>query len=198
MNWKHIQGVFFRYFHPLFRGSHFLADLFYWPFIDILLWGLTSLWIQKQQEAPGVPLMLMTALIFWHVTWRGSVDVSVNLLQEFWNRNLVNLFSTPLKVSEWGLGIILLCLFKLMITISFGAFVVYVLYSLNIFTIGWAFLPFAMNLLFLAGRLAFWQPVLSSIGVIRWKRLRGWLHLYLHLLAQYFIHLTFCHRGLRQ
>ena len=147
MNFKHIQGVFLRYFYPLFRGSHFLSDLFYWPLVDILLWGLTSIWIQKQQQVANIPLVLMTALIFWQITWRGSVDISVNLLQEFWNRNLVNLFSTPLKVSEWSLGILLLCLFKLLITISFGALAVYLLYSLNVFTIGWAFLPFAASLL---------------------------------------------------
>ena len=147
MNFRHIQGVFFRYFYILFRGSHFIADLFYWPFMDILLWGLTSIWIQRQNSLPNLPLVLMTGLIFWQITWRGSVDVATSLLQEFWNRNLVNLFSTPLRVSEWAIGILLMCLFKLTITITFGALVVYLLYALNVFTIGWAFLPFTLPLL---------------------------------------------------
>lgn len=164
MKLKRIQGVFFRYFNPLFRGSRFIADLFYWPFVDILLWGLTSLWIQKQQPVSNIPLILMTALIFWQITWRGSVDVSVNLLHEFWNRNLVNLFSTPLKISEWGLGIILLCLFKLVITIGFGALVVYLLYSLNVFTVGWTFLPFAVILLIFGWTVGF----LASSAIIYW------------------------------
>jgi len=122
------------------------------------------MWIQKQQSNANVPLILMTALIFWQVTWRGSVDVSVNLLQEFWNRNLVNLFSTPLKVSEWSLGIILLCLFKLTITISFGALIIYLLYSLNVFTIGWAFLPFAATLLIFGWTIGF----LAASAIIYW------------------------------
>jgi ABC-2 type transport system permease protein len=102
----------------------------------------------------------MTGLIFWQVAWRGSVDISVNLLQEFWNRNLVNLFSTPLKITEWTAGVVLLCLCKLLVTIGFGAVVVYFLYSLNVFTVGWAFLPFAAALLLFGWTLGF---IASSI-----------------------------------
>ena len=147
MSRSRILGVFFRYWRALFRGSHAVADLLYWPFVDILLWGLTSVWIQQQQNVPQLPLILMTGLIFWHIAWRGSIDIPSNLLLEFWNRNLVNLFSTPLKISEWGLGVILLCLVKLCITITYGALCVYILYALNVFTVGWAFLPFAASLL---------------------------------------------------
>ncbi len=164
MSFSRIQGVFFRYFRTLFRGSHFLSDLFYWPLVDILLWGLTSVWIQRQQNIPQLPLMLMTGLVFWQVTWRGSVDISVNLLQEFWNRNLVNLFSTPLKISEWSCGVLLICLFKLGITIAFGSLVVYLLYSLNVFSVGWAFLPFAASLVVFGWTLGF----LASSCVIYW------------------------------
>ncbi len=164
MNFCRIRGVFFRYFISMFRGSHFLADLFYWPLVDILLWGLTSVWIQRQQSVPQLPLIMMTALIFWQVTWRGSVDISVNLLQEFWNRNLVNLFASPLKISEWSCGVILICLFKLGITISFGSVVVYLLYSLNVFSIGWTFLPFAASLFIFGWTLGF----LASSGIIYW------------------------------
>jgi ABC-2 type transport system permease protein len=164
MSLSRIRAVFFRYFHALYKGSHVLADLFYWPLVDILLWGLTAAWLQTQQGASNLSLILMTALIFWQITWRGSVDVSLNLLQEFWSRNLVNLFSTPLKISEWSLGIILLCLCKLVITIAFGAGVVYLLYSLNVFCLGWLFLPFAASLLIFGWTIGF----LASCVIIYW------------------------------
>jgi ABC-2 type transport system permease protein len=164
MSFSRIKGVFFRYYYNLMKGVSQLSDLFYWPLVDILLWGLTSIWIQNQNNTPQLPLILMTGLIFWQVAWRGSVDISVNLLHEFWHRNLVNLFSTPLKISEWICGVILLCLCKLMITISFGALMVYVLYSLNVFTVGWAFLPFAALLLIFGWTLGF----LAAGVIIYW------------------------------
>lgn len=148
MSWQRILGIFFRYFYVMRKGLHHLADLFYFPTVDILLWGLTSIWIQSQNFAvPNMPLILLTGLIFWQICWRGSVDISVCLLQEFWQRNLVNLFSTPLKISEWIAGVLLLSVCKLFITIGFASFMIYILYTLNVFTVGWAFLPFAASLL---------------------------------------------------
>ncbi len=164
MSWQRILGVFFRYFYVLKKGLHQLSDLFYWPFVDILLWGLTSVWIQTYQVTDNLPLILLTGLIFWQVVWRGSVDISVSLLQEFWHRNLINLFSTPLKLSEWILGMLLLSSAKLVVTVSFGSLMVYLLYSLNIFTVGWAFLPFACSLIIFGWALSF----LSSSAIIYW------------------------------
>lgn len=161
MSFSRIKGVFFRYYYNLIKGFMQLSDLFYWPLVDILLWGLTSIWIQRQSQTPHLPLILMTGLIFWQVAWRGSIDISINLLQEFWTRNLVNMFSTPLKISEWICGVLLLSACKLTVTISFGTLMVYLLYSLNVFTVGWAFLPFAA-LLFIFG----WTIGFTTSGLI--------------------------------
>jgi ABC-2 type transport system permease protein len=138
------------------KGLLSLTDLFYWPLVDILLWGLASIWIQSQDnQLENLPLILMTALIFWQICWRGTVDIAINLLQELWHRNLVNFFSTPLKFSEWVAGTLILSLCKLVASLAFGALIVYVLYTLNVFTIGWAFLPFAISLLIFGWSLGF-------------------------------------------
>ena len=155
MNFSRVKGIYFRYLYGLIKGPLQLSDLFYWPLMDILLWGLTSIWISTQHVGANLPLILMTALVFWQIAWRGAIDISVSLLQEFWHRNLVNLFSTPLKISEWSAGVILLCLCKLCITVAFGSGVVYLLYSLNVFTIGWAFIPFGAMLLIFGWFLGF-------------------------------------------
>lgn len=147
MNLTRIYGVFLRYFYTSLKGPHQLTDLFYWPFVDILLWGLTSVWIKTQSNVSSLPLILITGLIFWQVAWRGSIDISINILQEIWHRNLVNMFSTPLKLSEWVTASILLCLCKLAISLSFASLMVYLLYSLNVYNIGWVFIPMAALLL---------------------------------------------------
>ncbi len=164
MSIHRILGIFLRYFYVLKKGLHQLSDLFYWPLVDILLWGLTSVWIQSYTPMGQLPLVLLTGLVFWQIAWRGSIDISVSLLMEFWHRNLVNLFSTPLKLSEWIAGILLLSLAKLLVTISFGALVVYLLYSLNVFSIGWMFLPFTASLIIFGWMLSF----ISSSAIIYW------------------------------
>jgi ABC-2 type transport system permease protein len=165
MNWSRIKGVFLRYYYTTLTGGVSLTDLFYWPFVDILLWGLTASWIQQQtQQVSNLPLLLITGLIFWQVTWRGAIDIAQHLLMEFWHRNLVNLFSTPLKISEWSMGVILLCLCKLCVSVCFGGLVVYLLYALNVFTVGWAFLPYAVTLLLFGWTVGF----LAASAIVYW------------------------------
>lgn len=157
-------AVFLRYFY-LFAKLDQIADLLYWPAIDIALWGLTTVWIQQgSQHVSNIALIVMTGLIFWQIVWRGNYEVSVNLLQEFWNRNLVNLFSTPLKLREWMVGVIMLSFTKIFITLAFGSILVYVLYALNVFTIGWAFLPFTALLMMSGWMIGF----LAAAVVIYW------------------------------
>ncbi|HEY5259488.1 MAG TPA: hypothetical protein VIJ46_02490, partial [Rhabdochlamydiaceae bacterium] len=146
MNWGRIWAVFLRYFYYFAKLDH-LADLFYWPAIDIFLWGMTSVWIQKQEGGVSdLALAILTGLIFWQIVWRANYEITVNLLQEFWNRNLVNLFSTPLKRSEWIAALFIIGIAKICISMLFGSLFVYLLYALNVFSVGWAFVPYAVSL----------------------------------------------------
>jgi ABC-2 type transport system permease protein len=147
INFGRVWAIALRYFYFFAKLDH-LADLFYWPALDIVLWGITSEWIQQGQTAtfPHIALAILTGLVFWQIVWRGNYEISVNLLQEFWNRNLVNLFSTPLKLSEWVIAVMIVGLLKILISLLFGAFLVYILYTLNVFSLGWAFLPFCFSL----------------------------------------------------
>ena len=146
MSWGRIWAVFLRYFYYFAKLDH-LADLFYWPAIDIFLWGMTSVWIQKQEGGVSdLALAILTGLIFWQIVWRANYEITVNLLQEFWNRNMVNLFSTPLKRSEWVSALFIIGIAKICISMLFGSLFVYLLYTLNVFSVGWAFVPYAVSL----------------------------------------------------
>jgi ABC-2 type transport system permease protein len=146
MSFGRIWAVFMRYFYFFAKLDH-LSDLLYLPALDIFLWGMTSVWIQSHEEAiPHIALGILTGLVFWQIIWRGNYEITLNLLQEFWNRNLVNLFSTPLKLGEWIAALMLIGIVKIFISLLFGALLVWLLYTLNIFTLGWTFLPFCISL----------------------------------------------------
>lgn len=148
MKWHRIQAVIIRHLYAYQRNLDRLTDSFYWPLMDIVIWGFTSVWIQKTQVGvPHIAMMLLTGLVFWQIVWRGNYEISVNLLEEFWNQNLVNLFSTPLTLSEWMAAVIILSIMKMFVTITVCVIAVYFLYATNIFVLGWYLLPFVVSLL---------------------------------------------------
>ena len=147
MNGGRIWAVFLRYFYAFWKFDT-LCDLFYWPALDIFLWGITSIWIQQSQGTlPNFAIAILTGLVFWQLIWRGNYEVTINLLLEFWNRNLVNLFSTPLRLSEWVISVMLVGIAKVFIHILFCALLVWVAYAMDIFDVGWAFIPYCVSLI---------------------------------------------------
>ena len=112
---------------------------------------MTSVWIQSTQtDVPNIALIILTGLVFWQIIWRGSYEITVNILQEFWSRNFVNLFSTPLKLGEWMCSVMMVGIGKIFITITFSSFLVWALFALNIYTVGFAIIPY-IGLLTLSG-----------------------------------------------
>jgi ABC-2 type transport system permease protein len=143
MSWQRIYAVFTRYLYPIKRLDP-LSDLIFWPFIDILLWGLTSNWLKTESLGSFGTLAasLLCCLLFWQIVWRTQYDISVNLLTEFWARNLSNLFSSPLKPIEWIAGVLLLGLTKAVIGAVFGISAVYLLYGVKFLELGVQVVPF--------------------------------------------------------
>jgi len=161
MSFGRIRAIFLRYFYYFAKFDH-LSELFYWPSIDIFLWGMMSMWVQSESGPKSdVALLILTGLVFWQVIWRGSYEITSNLLQEFLNRNLVNLFSSPLKLGEWMAATMMTSFTKILITLSFSSVLVWLLYSLNIFKVGLSIIPY-VALLTCSG---WWMGYLSA-GII--------------------------------
>lgn len=174
-----IWAVFLRYFYAFWKFDT-LCDLFYWPALDIFLWGITSVWIQQhEQGVPGLALAILTGLVFWQLIWRGNYEVTINLLLEFWNRNLVNLFSTPLRLSEWVVSVMLVGIAKILIHVAFAALIVFIAYALNIFDVGfWPFVAFCASLMLSGWFIGF---ISSAVIVYYGQRLQmlAWMTAYM-------------------
>lgn len=145
MNIARIKASYIRYAYNMLSFDH-ATELFFWPLLDIFIWGITFIWLQKMEDSVSIVTPLLTALVFWQVVWRSNYEVSVNVLKELWARNFVNLFSTPLKTSEWIASLMLLGLTKNFITIIFGAGAVALLYSVHILSLGFISIPYFISL----------------------------------------------------
>lgn len=163
MKLNHLYAFSLRHLYPLRRDFDLLSDMLYWPMIDTLLWGITSIWL-GQTGGSTVVSSILTSLILWNVIWRSQSEISRNLIDEIWNNNLVNLFSTPLTLSEWITGVLLLSIGKTVFTISALTLLIFFLYSVNILAIGWWLIPF-LACTMMTG---WWVGFISAGIVIRW------------------------------
>ena len=143
MKMHRIQGIILRHIY-LFRHSFDrITDVFYWPTLDLVLWGLTSAFFTKSlPNVPDLVLILLSGVMLWIITWRSQYEITVGLLEELWNKNLLNLFVAPLKFSEWIISLLILGLMKAVISFCFASVIAFVLYQTNIYTHGFYLLPY--------------------------------------------------------
>src|SRR5258708_4806726 len=110
MNFHRVWAVIIRHAYAFQRNLDRMSDSFYWPTMDIVIWGLTSAWIQSSQASiPHFVQVMLTAILFWQIVWRANYEISTNILEEFWNQNLVNLFLIPFSICEWIGGVLFFC-----------------------------------------------------------------------------------------
>lgn len=149
----------------LFRHSiNRVADAFYWPTIDLLLWGLTVTYVKTLSPNPSFIVLIISGILLWLVVWRGQYEISVNLLEDIWSRNLINMFVSPLKLSEWTVAVVLLGVIKAFFSLVFAALMAFLLYKVKIFFYGFYLIPFIL-LLFMTG---WWVGFLVAGFILRY------------------------------
>jgi ABC-2 type transport system permease protein len=156
MKFNRVYGMILRYFYYFKHSLDRMSDVFYWPTMDLLLWGLTSVYFKKQQSATAltglsssnqIVLMIISGILFWIIVWRGQYEITVNLLEELWSRNLINIFVSPLKFSEWIISVLVVGIIKAALSFSFAAVVALLLYKVKIFFYGFYLVPFTLLLI---------------------------------------------------
>src|SRR5581483_8640848 len=100
-----IWAIIQRHFIVISRSIDRMASVFYWPFINIILWGTTGVWLQQKVDAPHLAIILLTSLVLWQIVIRINAETARGVTEELLSHNIVNLFSTPLTFGEWLLGI---------------------------------------------------------------------------------------------
>src|SRR5690348_17859940 len=108
MRMKPVAGVLLRQFY-LYRGSPVRSlPLFAWVAIDIVMWGFITRYLNSMAGGRFnyVP-SLLGAVLMWDFFTRIMQGVSTAFLEDVWSRNFLNLFATPLTISEYILGLVI-------------------------------------------------------------------------------------------
>ena len=125
-------------------------DIFFWPVMDLLIWGFVTLYLQREVAAgPAAQFIvfLIGALISWDLHYRGQQAVSISLMEEIWTRNIVHMLIAPIRLWEWIAASFLYSLLKVTVITALLALLARWFYAFELVRIGWAFFPLAASLL---------------------------------------------------
>src|ERR1019366_2215164 len=93
----------------LFRGSPArILPLFGWVAIDVVLWGFITRYLNSFTSSGYnfVPALL-GAVLLWDFFTRLMQGVTMAFFEDVWSRNFLNVFATPLLISEYITGLVL-------------------------------------------------------------------------------------------
>ncbi len=159
---RRIGALLLRYLLLVRRDPSRVVDMFYWPLVDIVMWGLLTWFIAEMgADLPNAMAVFLGAAILWNVFFRAAQDVSVSFLDDLWARSLVTLFASELTFVEFGIAIMLVGAIKVVFALAAMAAMAWLLYAFDVFTLGWALLPFAANLILFG-----WTLGLVSLAII--------------------------------
>lgn len=138
-----IWAITLRHIGLLKSDYNFILGTLYWPLLDVLMWGYLGTWIQNSgQQFKNYEIVALLGLLLWQVIGRGCNVIVVTLAEEFWSRNVVNLFSLPVRITEWMCGITIFYGIMMALTTFFCMSFIYLLYDVSFWYILSAFLLF--------------------------------------------------------
>lgn len=120
-----------------------IVEMMYWPLVNILSWGFTSLYLtQKFVHVEVLSSSIIGAVVLMEFFMRPTMMSLTLFMEELWSRNLGHLFASPLKIGEYALGLVLvtltragIALIPLLLIANYG-------FGFSIVSLGWAALAF--------------------------------------------------------
>lgn len=145
-----VWAIMLRQFYLLRESPARVLPLFTWVAVDIVLWGFLARYLGQLSGGHDWVGSLLGAVLLWDFFGRIMHGVATAFLEDVWSRNFLNVFASPITVTEYVSGLVLtsvatslvgLLVMLLLATLGFG---------LNFLAYGLPLLP-CLLILFLFG-----------------------------------------------
>jgi ABC-2 type transport system permease protein len=161
-----ILALITRYLLLYTRNPVRVFELFFWPIVQLLLWGFVTVSIQQQTGGDFARYIsfLIGAIILWDALFRAQQGVAISFLEDVWTRNLLNIFAAPVRMTEYlaatfGVGILRVLVTGVVLTL-----IAFFVYSFNILHFDLTLVIWYLNLMLFGWALG----ILSITLVVRW------------------------------
>ena len=157
-----IKALIIRHLYLYKRSLLRLMDIFFWPILELMLWGFLSVYLQKMNMGKiNVVTVLLGAIIFWDLLSQSQRAISTSFLEDVWEKNFINVFVTPLKISEFLASTVVLGFIRIFMVAIVMSLIAFFLYQFSILYFGFHLILFGLNLLLFG-----WALGLFTTGII--------------------------------
>ncbi|HEY1942808.1 MAG TPA: ABC transporter permease [Roseiarcus sp.] len=157
-----------RYLYLLRSSWPRVAELVYWPAVQVMTWGFLQTYIRAQANASGVAGTmavaggtLVGALLLWDALFRAQLGFSMSFMEEMWSRNISNLLITPLRPIELAAALMTMSLVRLAVGLVPVSLLALWAFSFNLWGLGFVLVAFFVNLV-----LTSWAIGLAIAGLV--------------------------------
>jgi ABC-2 type transport system permease protein len=172
MKLRPIAAIALRQFYLMRSSPTRVLPMIAWVAVDIILWGFISRYLNTVTST-GINFIsnLLGAVLFWDFFTRVMQGVTMAFFEDVWSRNFINIFATPLLISEYLTGLVLTGIATSLVGLVVMLVLATWLFGLPFFSLGLLLLPFLL-VLFLFG---IGLGVLASAMVLRLGPASEWL-----------------------
>ncbi len=143
-----------------------------WVAVDIILWGFISRYLNIISARDiNFTAVLLGAVLFWDFFIRVMQGVTLTFFEDVWSRNFVNIFATPLLISEYLTGLVVSSIATSIVGLAVMLTLATAIFGLNFLSFGLLLVPYLL-VLFLFGIAL---GVLASAMVLRLGPASEWL-----------------------
>src|ERR1700733_1846559 len=147
MDLRVIKALLLKYMFVCSRNGFRAMDVFFWPLMDLFVWGFLSIYMLKVSHAvPTMITFLIGATILWNVLYRAQHAVSIMFLEDVWSRNLLNIFVAPIKTVEYVGAAYFMGLVQSILVMVLLGIIAAVFYSFNMLQLGFGLAYLFANL----------------------------------------------------
>lgn len=160
MDSKRVKTIILHSWYHLNHAMETWIDLFWFSTIQIIVFGLISIYLIGSGNTEQANHLLM-GLVLWEVLLVGQYSVALGALWEIWSKSFSTMFITPLTLAEYLTGEMISGLIKAVAVFALTAILAYFLYGFSIFLLGFALIIFFVEIITFA-----WSAGMFIVGLI--------------------------------
>ncbi|MBI2596573.1 ABC transporter permease [Candidatus Daviesbacteria bacterium] len=172
MNINRISAIILRHYFLSLRQLERFFDVLISPVLMVMLWGFMTKYVQTLQSQT-LAAFLLGGILLWIIFEKVGTDIGVNFMFDIWDRNFINVISTPITFVEYLAALVIVSLIKIFFAFSMMGLIAAIFYNFQITSLGFGLALFAVNLFMFAASFGIFNIALvlrfgHSIGPLTW------------------------------